>query len=109
MKKYYLKDGSREQGPFMLDDLKYQRIRSSTLVKIDDGDWQPISEVDDLNFLLKLQKDNTYSSSPTEKRSAKPANTVSTAETPKKKLVFVAIAAMLAIMGMAFALFFSAR
>jgi hypothetical protein len=61
MLKYYLKDGSREKGPFVLDDLKYQRIRPTTQVKIDGGQWRPIAEVPDLAFLLRLG-DHTHSS-----------------------------------------------
>lgn len=53
MKKYYLKTGNRERGPYILDDLKYQRISPDTLVKIDEGMWKPISEESDLRFLLQ--------------------------------------------------------
>jgi len=107
MKKYYLKDGNRETGPFMLDDLKYQRIRPSTLVKINDGEWQLISEVDDLKFLLKLRKDNTYSNA-TEKQTVS-KNTPQENAPNKRVLIVAAVGFIIAALGAAMALFFGAR
>ena len=83
----------------MLDDLKYQRIQPSTLVKIDDGDWKPVSEVPDLSFLV----DAGY---------AKPGGVmnvsgqtrvpISADEQARKRVtVMLAIVILIAIMGMA--------
>ena len=45
MKEYYLKIGNQINGPFLLDDLKYQDIQPNTLVRIDkNGDWKHISK-----------------------------------------------------------------
>src|SRR5688500_7039350 len=96
MLKYYLKDGSREKGPFVLDDLKYQRIRPDTLVKVDDGDWKPVSAVDDLRFLLQLNN-HKHNSEPTEVEAA----------ARKRVAVTIAVAILIAAMGMAM-FFFSA-
>ena len=40
----------------MLDDLKHQDIKPSTLVKTEkDGEWVPIKDDGDLNFLVKVK------------------------------------------------------
>jgi len=110
MKNYYLKNGSRENGPFMLDDLKYQRISPTTLVRVDGGTWMPITQVQDLKFLLDL-----YGIDPNESKSMS-ANTVfdqpvsgstnQNASQAKSRLIFViAIAIFIMAAGMAFAIF----
>ena len=101
MLKYYLKDGSREKGPFMLDDLKYQRIRPTTLVKIDSGEWKPVAETPDLSFLLKLD-DHSHSSA----SYAKPDHHSFQRSAPelarKRARIAIAVAAMIALaIGMA--------
>lgn len=56
MRNYYLKDGNSIRGPYLLDDLKYQRVRPDTLVKIDqEGEWEPLAKHSDLSFLLQVQ------------------------------------------------------
>ena len=58
MKEYYLKIGNQINGPFLLDDLKYQDIQPNTLVRIDkNGDWKHISKDGDLAFLVKINSD----------------------------------------------------
>jgi len=111
MNNYFLKDGTREKGPFLVDDLKYQRIRPDTLVKIDDGKWQPISEVRDLRFLLN-EKDgsNAYSSasvssdSPLNRMSANTGMT--TEEINKKKTSVIMLAVVILMLAMGMAVFF---
>ena len=56
MKQYFLKNGTRESGPYLLDDLKYQRIKPDTLIKEENGEWHPISANRDLRFLLNGQQ-----------------------------------------------------
>ena len=108
MKQYYLKDGTKERGPFLIDDLKYQRLRPDTLVKIDNGKWQPISYVDDLTFLLKESGGaNTYSS---EKTTAQ-THTQNNALTPEQQMkkiatMTIALAIAMAVLGMLGSLFF---
>jgi len=113
MNKYFLKDGTREKGPFLLDDLKYQRIKSDTLIKIDNGKWQPISQVDDLLFLLKANDGtNTYSSATTTKQSnANAQNEPAYIRQQAKKRVatVIAITIAMAVLGMAGALFFASN
>jgi len=113
MKQYYLKDGTKESGPYLIDDLKYQRIRPDTLVKIENGKWQPISQVEDLLFLLKVNNgQNTYSSATT----TQPTNTnernepINVQQQAKKRAVIViALAIALSVLGMAGALFFASN
>ena len=65
---YYIKRGNKVKGPFMLDDLKYQRIDGSTLVREEeDGVWGPVSEHEDLAFLIQIQT-NYKSSQHNERR-----------------------------------------
>ena len=106
MLKYYLKDGSREKGPFVLDDLKYQRIRPATLIKIDNGEWKAIKDVPDLAFLMKLD-DHTHSSA----SYAKPDNHTfqqSAPEAARRRARMIAVAIAIAILGMGMAMFFYA-
>ena len=107
MKQYYLKDGSRETGPYLIDDLKYQRIRPNTLVKVDNGKWQPISEVNDLLFLLKDNDGaNAYSSATTTAQSISnaqndPLNVQQQAK--KRAMIAIVMAIVMVIIGFAVA------
>jgi hypothetical protein len=102
---YYLKDGKREKGPFVIDDLKYQRIQPETLVKIDDGQWRPVSEVPDLAFLLRLDDHKHGTAS-----FAKPDHHVHQGDPAqqarKRATIAIGIAILLAAMGLAGAMFF---
>ncbi|MBK9191477.1 MAG: hypothetical protein IPM77_08140 [Crocinitomicaceae bacterium] len=112
MKNYYLKNGSRETGPFMLDDLKYQRISAETMVKIDQGAWTYLSDHADLKFLLEL---NGISDQP--KKSAQPvktnhihaavrSNNQQNLSSVKTRVIFIiSISVFFMIAGMAFAIF----
>lgn len=110
MKQYYLKDGSRETGPYLIDDLKYQRIRPDTLVKIDNGKWQPISHVSDLLFLLKDSDGaNAYSSATTTAQSISNAQSdpLSVQQRAKKRaMLAIVMAIVMAIVGLGVAVFF---
>jgi hypothetical protein len=106
MLKYYLKDGSREKGPFMLDDLKYQRIRPNTLVKLDGGEWKPIAEVHDLAFLLKLD-DHTHSSASFAKPDQHEPYGNPEQQAKKRAAIVIAVAVFFVILGAAFAVFFN--
>lgn len=44
MKKYFLKRGSRESGPFILDDLRYQRVDATTWYREENGTWQQLAQ-----------------------------------------------------------------
>ncbi|MBK6527502.1 MAG: hypothetical protein IPO32_02375 [Crocinitomicaceae bacterium] len=109
MKKYYLKNGTRESGPYLLDDLKYQRITSSSLVKVENGEWHPISQNSDLRFLLATSDGKGNSGSSVfdnrnrEDNSGNPTN-------PKSKLVLaIVVAIFFAAMGMGIVFFLAAR
>ena len=110
MKQYYLKDGTRERGPYLIDDLKYQRVKPSTLVKIDNGNWQPISQVTDLLFLLKDNGGaNAYSSATTTAQTNSntyndPLNAQQQAK--RRVVVVIAIAIAMMVIGLAGAMFF---
>ena len=110
MKQYYLKDGTREKGPYLIDDLKYQRIRPDTLVKVDNGKWQPISHVNDLLFLLKDNDGaNAYSSATTTAQTISNAqNELLSPQQQAKKRVMVAIliAVLIFVIGLGASLFF---
>lgn len=105
MLKYYLKDGSREKGPFLLDDLKYQRIRPSTLVKIDNGEWKPIREIPDLSFLLKLD-DHSHGSSSYAKPDEHAAYGNPAAQAKNRARIAIVIGVALALMAMGMSMFF---
>lgn len=108
MKQYYLKDGTRERGPYLIDDLKYQRLRHDTLVKVDNGKWQPISEVTDLSFLLNDNDGaNAYSSAKTTAQSHTHLNSLTPEQQMKKRVTMtIALAIAMAILGMLGSLFF---
>lgn len=109
MKQYYLKNGSRESGPYLLDDLKYQRISSSSLIKVDDGNWEPITKNKDLRFLLESGEGNGSSGSSVfdnRNRDSRDESTVSAENS--KKIIAVAIAIFLAVMGFSIAFFLAA-
>ena len=108
MKKYFLKEGNRERGPFMLDDLKYQRISKSTFVKIDDGDWEPLIENADLRSLLDLKKDNFVADSP-EKKSGIKTNVTKSPQANRKLVIGLAVFFLLISVGMAFYVFMMAK
>ena len=104
MLQYYLKDGVREKGPFVLDDLKYQRIRPTTLVKIDNGDWKPIKDVPDLSFLIKLD-DHSHGSSSYAKADHHPSYGDPAAAAKKRARIAVVIGIALALMAMGMSMF----
>lgn len=98
MKEYYLKERGRERGPYMLDDLKYQNINPKTLVKIEkNGQWIPISEENDLSFLLKVNTDYAI----TDHNEIGNAHEIRT----KNPKAFIIIAVLLLLLGMGFAIF----
>lgn len=109
MKKYYLKNGTRESGPYLLDDLKYQRITSDSLVKVENGEWHPISQNSDLRFLLASSDGKTSSgSSVFDNRNREDSN--GNPEQGKSKIVVVlAIAIFFAVMGMGIVFFLAAK
>lgn len=108
MKKYFLKDAGRERGPYMLDDLKYQRIRATTEVKIDDGDWHLVIDNPDLRSLLDLKKDNYVANSPA-KKLAKSQGAASPTQANRKLVVGLAIFFLLISLGMALVVFLMAE
>ncbi|MBK7130345.1 MAG: hypothetical protein IPH66_13425 [Crocinitomicaceae bacterium] len=111
MKKYYLKNGEKVTGPFMLDDLKYQRISSTTLVSVDQGPWQEITSVDDLKSILEFAGINTapkVSSNPPIKsiqQKPSPENQINIPANKKFIVLAVAIAVFMMGLGMAVLLF----
>jgi hypothetical protein len=109
MKKYYLKNGTRESGPYLLDDLKYQRISSTSLVKIENGEWHPISQNTDLRFLLTaIDGKSNAGSSVFDNRNREDSNGNSTPAKSKVAIALV-VAIFFAAMGMAVAFFLAAR
>jgi hypothetical protein len=104
MKNYYLRDGGREKGPFMLDDLKYQRIRKTTEVKIDDGDWHLVSDNSDLRSLLDLKEDNSVGKSTASASGTVPRNNAPQ-QVNKKLTLVIAIVMLMVSMGVAVAVF----
>ncbi len=108
MKKYYLKNGSRESGPYLLDDLKYQRISSSSLVKVENGEWHPISQNHDLRFLLATSEGKGSAGSSVFDNRNREDNSGNPTQT-KSKFVVIAIALFFAAMGMGIAFFLAAR
>lgn len=104
MKKYYLKNGSKESGPFILDDLKYQRITENTLIRTDNGDWVKVSTDHNFSFLLSQGNDHTENANYSN-QSVSPHELTS-----KKRIVLVmAIAIFTATLGMAVAFYLSFR
>lgn len=114
MKKYFLKNGTRESGPYLIDDLKYQRINADTQVKEEGGNWQLVSQNRDLRFLLEMgEGTNSYTDSkgkmgqqqanPVSERHTAPAS----ADAAKTRLILIALAVGLAVVGMAMSLFFA--
>lgn len=110
MKNYFLKNGTRESGPYMLDDLKYQRINPDTLVKEEGGSWQPVSQNRDLRFLLQMgEGSNSYSDSGgnMKKQQKNPGSDRPAPDEAKARMmVLVAIAVAFAVAGLAMSLFF---
>ncbi|MBL7898785.1 MAG: hypothetical protein JNJ99_09645 [Crocinitomicaceae bacterium] len=112
MKSYYLKNGSRETGPFMLDDLKYQRISADTMVKIDQGEWTYLSDNADLKFLLELSgisadaKRSVQTDKSNKIHTAARAGNQQTLSSVKTRIIFIiAISVFIMAAGMAFAIF----
>jgi hypothetical protein len=109
MKKYYLKNGTRESGPYLLDDLKYQRISSTSLVRVENGEWHLISQNSDLRFLLAISDGKGNSgSSVFDNRNREDHSGNSTQAKPKVAVALV-VAIFLAAMGMAVAFFLAAK
>ncbi|MBI3134523.1 MAG: hypothetical protein HYZ14_07570 [Bacteroidetes bacterium] len=110
MKNYFLKNGTRESGPYMLDDLKYQRINADTQVKEEGGPWQLVSQNRDLRFLLQMSEgSNSYSDSggSMKKQQNNPDSGRPEADQAKARMmVLVAIAVAFAVAGLAMSLFF---
>lgn len=103
MKKYYLKNGSRESGPFILDDLKYQQISTNTLIKENNGEWQLISSNSNFSFLLsnahQTDKDQyEYSNKQDSAQINKPVN-------HQKAILAIAVALGLVMLGLGLSLF----
>ena len=99
MKEYYLKTGKRVKGPYLLDDLKYLSIDPNTLVRVDkDGQWAPISEDEDLSFLLKVQ--SNYGITEHNER-----NHSSTARQQKRPKSFIILAILILLLGMGVSIF----
>lgn len=107
MKKYFLKNGTRESGPYILDDLKYQRITSESLVKVENGEWHPISQNSDLRFLLANSDGKNSSGSSVFDNRNREDNSGNPAQAKSKVLALV-IAIFFAAMGMAIAFFLAA-
>ena len=90
MREYYLKNNGRIKGPFMLDDLKHQDIKPTTLVKTEkDGQWIPIQEDGDLHFLVKI-KSNYRITEHNERRHDSPGR-------PRSLLIILIMAFLLAL------------
>lgn len=105
MKQYYLKNGTRESGPYLLDDLKYQRISSSSLVKVDNGNWEPITQHKELRFLLASSDGKNGSGSSVVANPTRAQSIGTDADRAKaKSAVMIAIVLAIAVMG--FAMFF---
>lgn len=105
MKQYYLKNGTRESGPYLLDDLKYQRISSASLVKVDGGNWEPITHNKDLRFLLATSDGKNGSGSSVVANPTR-AQSIGTDADKAKAKGAVLIAIVLVIAAMGFAMFF---
>ena len=107
MKNYYLKNGEKVTGPFVLDDLKYQRITSNTLVSIDQGPWQEITTLNDLKPIVA----RIFSGAAMIKGSANTVqkstavNQVQNSSSKKYIVLAVAIAVFMMGLGMAVLLF----
>lgn len=109
MKKYYLKNGTRESGPYLLDDLKYQRISSTSLVKVENGEWHPISQNSDLRFLLATSDGKGNSGSSVFDNRNREDNSGNPTQAKSRLVVVIAIAIFFAVMGMGVAFFLAAR
>ena len=54
MKQFYLHNGTQQQGPYELEELRFQNITQSTLVWFDTlKEWTPASQVPELQTLIK--------------------------------------------------------
>lgn len=109
MKKYYLKNGTRESGPYLLDDLKYQRISSTSLVKVEDGEWHPISQNHDLRFLLATSDGKGSAGSSVFDNRNREDNSGNPTQTKSKFVVVIALALFFAAMGMGIVFFLAAK
>jgi len=112
MKKYYLKNGTRESGPYMIDDLKYQRLAADTMVKEEGGNWQLVSQNRDLRFLLTMSEGaNSYTDSNGKKQDQQfnPGSATDdvSVQAKKRMALLIAVAVAMAIAGMAVSLFFA--
>ena len=111
MKNYYLKNGEKVTGPFVLDDLKYQRITSNTLVSIDQGPWQEITTLNDLKPILEFAGVNTTTKVSSTKQTkntvqkSTAVNQVQNSSSKKYIVLAVAIAVFMLGLGMAVLLF----
>ncbi len=66
MKKYFLHNGTEQQGPFDLDDLKAKNINKDTPIWYDGlHDWTTAEKIDDLKELLKTSTPPPFASKQT--------------------------------------------
>jgi len=106
MKQYYLKNGNKISGPFLLDDLKYQRINEHTQIRVDDGPWQMIVQNSDFNFLTQKLDSEFDSASHIQLGKTDINQSPQTNKTVNSKIAFmVAIAAALVLLAMGLAAF----
>lgn len=55
MKKYYLHNGTEEEGPFSMEELSDQKLKKSTEIWYEGlEDWTTVGEVDELKDLVKV-------------------------------------------------------
>ena len=53
MKKYFIHEGEKQEGPFTIDELKLKSLSSNTPVWHEGlKDWTTVSEIDELNALV---------------------------------------------------------
>ena len=98
MKEYYLKTENRVLGPFLLDDLKYQKIRPNTEVRTNETNhWTLIKDDPDLNFLLRIQSGYSYSGH----NEANPQHREKSAKKPS----ILIIAILIFLLGLGFAIY----
>jgi hypothetical protein len=62
MRKYFLKDGNIEKGPFSLDELKLENINTNSPIWFEElGEWVSAGEVEELEAYLQAKHKNIFS------------------------------------------------
>jgi len=92
MKQYYIHNGTEQQGPFTIDDLKSKNISNNTYIWYEGlTDWITADKIDELKDLINLATPPPFglkTTTPPPFTKAPQLQTISTAHIPKKKNKF---------------------